>query len=345
MASYLLTGKDLKNLAFSDSPSEFIGKLLRTPYRKSVEAAILRSSDLLSLANALKLNLQNTFIKIRSFFKEEEEPLYNLVMQRYDVENVKTILRGVANRTPPPDIEAALFPVAKLKDSVLKRLSQAATPREVVDHLASLGLEIAAPLTAARMPKTGGETFLLELALEKWYFYRGFSEASNYPGSKDILHDMFTIEADMTNLMTVFRLVVSHQEKKSILALDQVPDTKYLLVGPGKISFDTLRRSLEESSVASTISHFSDSPYYGALTEGLEKYQKSKLLSDLEKPMRLYQYRRRLHWYTRDPLGIGVLLGYVTMKINEICNLRWILHGIHFGLNAEDIYAELEILR
>ena len=47
---------------------------------------------------------------------------------------------------------------------------------------------------------------------------------------------------------------------------------------------------------------------------------------------------------SRDPLGIGVLLGYVALKVNEVANLRWIAQGINLGLKSEAIRAGLEIV-
>jgi vacuolar-type H+-ATPase subunit C/Vma6 len=43
----------------------------------------------------------------------------------------------------------------------------------------------------------------------------------------------------------------------------------------------------------------------------------------------------------KDPLGIGVVLGYLALKLNEIRNLRWIAHGINSGLPVKIIRSEL----
>jgi vacuolar-type H+-ATPase subunit C/Vma6 len=65
-------------------------------------------------------------------------------------------------------------------------------------------------------------------------------------------------------------------------------------------------------------------------------------LSDIERQLKRY----RLEWLaaqiTKDPLGIGVVLGYVALKVNEVGNIRWIAHGINLGLKADTIQAELE---
>jgi vacuolar-type H+-ATPase subunit C/Vma6 len=44
----------------------------------------------------------------------------------------------------------------------------------------------------------------------------------------------------------------------------------------------------------------------------------------------------------KDPLSIGVLLGYLALKTNEIGNIRWVARGINMGLRAEALKAEME---
>jgi vacuolar-type H+-ATPase subunit C/Vma6 len=46
----------------------------------------------------------------------------------------------------------------------------------------------------------------------------------------------------------------------------------------------------------------------------------------------------------KDPLGIGVLLGYLALKLNEISNLRWIAHAIHARVNVGQIHEGLEVI-
>jgi vacuolar-type H+-ATPase subunit C/Vma6 len=46
----------------------------------------------------------------------------------------------------------------------------------------------------------------------------------------------------------------------------------------------------------------------------------------------------------KDPLGIGVVLGYIALKINEVNNIRWIAQGANIGLKAEAIHLEVEFI-
>jgi vacuolar-type H+-ATPase subunit C/Vma6 len=67
-------------------------------------------------------------------------------------------------------------------------------------------------------------------------------------------------------------------------------------------------------------------------------------LSDLEKRIRYFRLTWLSQQIARDPLGIGVVLGYFSEKVNEIGNLRWIAQGINLGLDSNAIRSELVLL-
>jgi len=82
--------------------------------------------------------------------------------------------------------------------------------------------------------------------------------------------------------------------------------------------------------------------YADLLGAGLQAFQQSGRLSSFERQLKHY----RLNWMAgliaRDPLGIGVVIGYLALKTNEINNLRWIAQGIRHGLPTGTIRAEME---
>jgi vacuolar-type H+-ATPase subunit C/Vma6 len=67
-------------------------------------------------------------------------------------------------------------------------------------------------------------------------------------------------------------------------------------------------------------------------------------LSDVERHFK----HHRLQWMAaqikKDPLGTGVPLGYVALKVNEVGNIRWITQGINLRLKPDAIRAELEMV-
>jgi vacuolar-type H+-ATPase subunit C/Vma6 len=65
-------------------------------------------------------------------------------------------------------------------------------------------------------------------------------------------------------------------------------------------------------------------------------------LSSIEKSLRRFRLEKLVSLIPKDPLGIGLVMGYIALKINEVNNLSCIAHALHIGLNPEAIRLEVE---
>ena len=105
-----------------------------------------------------------------------------------------------------------------------------------------------------------------------------------------------------------------------------------------------LASACRQDTVTNAIETLSGTSLEPALRAGLEAYARSNRLSDIERQLKHYRLEWMAGQITKDPLGIGVVLGYVALKVNEVGNIRWITQGINLGLKADAIRAELEMV-
>ena len=122
-------------------------------------------------------------------------------------------------------------------------------------------------------------------------------------------------------------------------------DLSRLFVGPGHIPFDKFLRAGSEDSVDAAVDQFTGTLYQPALQAGMKAYAQSGHLSDLERQLQSFHKGWLASQIAKDPLGIGVLLGYLALKDNEVSNIRWIAHGISMEMSPAAIRAELEFIR
>jgi vacuolar-type H+-ATPase subunit C/Vma6 len=80
------------------------------------------------------------------------------------------------------------------------------------------------------------------------------------------------------------------------------------------------------------------------LQEGLQAFNQTGLLTDFEEKLRKLLLERASRYPFDDPIGIGVPIGYMVRKQNEMQNLWWIAKGIQLGFDSVDIIEHLEIL-
>jgi vacuolar-type H+-ATPase subunit C/Vma6 len=252
------------------------------------------------------------------------------------------ILRGLSKQSLVGEILSILLPIGELKDDLLAELAACPSPRAAIDLLASMGSHFARPLIRLRANDPGVGINEMELALDCWFFQETFQYLQNEQRAGKLLFSAMQLEADIQNLLTVLRFAHSPKERKFLREFLHTDELEQLLVGPGKISFAMLISAGNQDQVSAAVDILTNTPYNIPLKNGLKAYKQSILLSDIEKQLK----RFRLTWMSRqiykDPLGIGVLLGYVALKINEISNIRWVAQGINLNMQAESIRKELE---
>jgi vacuolar-type H+-ATPase subunit C/Vma6 len=160
----------------------------------------------------------------------------------------------------------------------------------------------------------------------------------------NLLSQALMLEADLANMLTVLRFTQFPRERDLLRERLGISEIEHLFIGPGRISFEQLASACRQDTVASAVETLSGTFFESGLRTGLEVYAHSNRLSDIERRLK----HDRLAWMAgqikKDPLGIGVVLGYVALKVNEVGNIRWIAQGISLGMKSDVIRAELETL-
>jgi len=344
LKSRLLSLNELETLADNANLSGLIAALAQTSYRKPVEAALTRASGLECINEALRLDLTQTLGNIRSFFQDNAHDMAAIVLRIYDIHNLKTILRGLTKNISPGDILPVLLPVGDLDYFTLADLTRTSGPRGAIDMLASMNLPISQPLLRLRVEHPGADVFDMELALDQWYFRDANTYLKNSAQTDEALFATLKLDADIVNLLTVLRFAHAPTERKLLGNRSGLQDTQHLFVGPGRLSFATLSRAASEDTVKAAVETLAGTLYEDPLRKGLQAYAQSNRVSSFEKQLKKF----RLDWARRliakDPLGIGVLIGYLALKINEVSNIRWIANSINLGLKPNAIRTELELV-
>jgi vacuolar-type H+-ATPase subunit C/Vma6 len=344
MKSRLLPRSELEVLAEAGSLDGLIAALTKTVYQKSVETALTRATGMQCIDEALRNDLINTVGRIGGFYKENAGKMVAILLRTYDIHNLKAILRGLSKNVPAGDILMVLLPIGEMNMSTLRELAQLNSPREAIDLLASMGLSFARPLLNIRAEAPGAETFEMELALDKWYYEEARQTLRSETGMVDQLSFALALEADLANVLTVLRFAQYPHERNRLRDRLGTDEIAYLLVGPGHIPYEVLTDAFRQDTVNSAIETLSGTFCGPALRAGLDAYGRSNRMSDIERQLKHYRLKWMAGQIRKDPLGIGMVLGYVALKVNEVNNIRWITHGINLELKADAVRAELEII-
>lgn len=344
MRSRLLSKEAIREISEAGSLAELIGAIIHSPYRRSLELSLVQSSDLESIYQALRRDFVETVCKLRSFYEGSEGELVNLILREYDIANLKTIFRGLAHQAPRRDIESALLPVGELPEALFNELLLAANMRGAIDLLATIRHPFAQPLLILRAEHPGADVFSIELALDRWYF-RDALRALKQP-EEDRKKALAAVqrEIDIRNILLVLRFVQAPGEKAALRGLQAGAGFESLLPAAGSLPAEKLAQIYELRSVKSALEALAATSYGPAARSGLLEFERTGRLSEIEKALRRDQLRWLAAQIANDPLGVGVVLGYLALKTNEINNLRRIARSIQLKFSAEALRAELEFV-
>lgn len=344
MRSRLLSRRTMMELAESRSLAEFISLLAQTPYRKSLELALVRTSDLESIFEALRHNFIDTVTKMRSFYDGAEGRLVDIILCQYDVFNFKTVLRGLSQQAKPADIESALLPSCVLPETLLDELMRASSLRGAIDLLATVRHPFAQPLLALRAESPGAEIGEVEGALDRWRFAEALRALKGDLEDGHRVLDAMRLELDVLNILLSLRLV-RYPEERQVLKMRFGNDgLEGILPAEGTIPASFFDRIVATKSLNAALDVLADTRYAAAMQEGRHASERTGLLSEYERALRRYQLRWLSAQIVQDPLGIGVVLGYLAEKGNEISNVRRAARGVQMKQPQASIQAEMELV-
>jgi V/A-type H+-transporting ATPase subunit C len=291
---------------------------------------------------ALRTNLARTLQDLVSWYEGPAALPVRLITGRWDVRNVRTILRGQNARADPDEIRTALVPAGALGDDVLGELAGQPGLRSTVDLMVSWGVPTPA---IARVVAEGLRSF--ELSADFQTVERALDRATADQLRRAIgdvepeVGGVLRAEIDSTNLLVALRL---HQER----ARDQeraALDLGERFLPGGAVSVAVWARVARCEDSAAVLTVISEAPLQNRWRPALERWSESGNLTVLSDELDEMLTRMAAGMFAAaDPLGPGIPLAYVWAKENEVSNLRTIGTASAAGVPPEEIEEELVIL-
>lgn len=334
MRSRLLDHAALENLIFQPDIPSLIADLEKSPYKEDIIDAKVQFSGVLCIEHALRKNFTRTFRTILEFVKESEAEQYiRIFLHRWDVQNIKTILRGKNIHVTNDEIRDCLVPAGELDEITLTELIKQPDTKAVIDLLATWEIPYAKPLTQS-FPEflEHNDLAVLECALDKFYYTDALETVRNQSYNNKLIADLIRTEIDVVNIKTVLRMVRDRVEKDVAAPF---------LIRDGKVLDDkNLDELLEVSSLDKVITLLDETPYHflAGVPEGALAEQK---ISVYEKKLEKYLIKKGVSAFLLDPLSVASVIGYFWAKYNEVTNIRIISRCKTTDLSEETLKEEL----
>jgi V/A-type H+-transporting ATPase subunit C len=335
MKSRLLSHRALDDLILKPDLESLIADLENSPYREDIIEAKGRSSGILCIESALRQNFIKTFRKIQDFAQQEEEAAQyiGIFLRRWDVQNIKTILRGKNIHATAEEILDCLVPAGELDEVTLKELLKQPDVKAVIDLLATWRIRYANPLTEsfAEFVKTK-DLAVLECALDRYYYADALAAVKAPTYNNNLIRDLLALEVDVVNLRTVLRMVRDH--------VDPADAQRYLIGGGKEFPEKKLRHLLALPTIDDVVKALV-ATRYRFLSGVPESAIRTQKISVIEKELERFLIKKGVGAFLLDPLSVASVIGYFWAKYNEITNIRIISRCKTADFPVEHLKEEL----
>ncbi len=323
------------------SLDEVYAVLTQTSHQPEVEAAQAGRRSELALQNALRRHLARVLQELRSFYQGRARDLVDLLLARYDLHNLLSILRGHAREQSADRILATIIPLGELGGAAGEEIARQREPRAAVALLVGWRLPDAA---TARVLADAWSEFertenlaALEHAVTAAHAL-ALDEALAEEAEAEPLRELTARERDTANALAVLRL----REALQLDELTEAPAVGDHVLAGGTIRTEALAAALREPRREDAAATLAVAARRGDWRHPLERYGGTGDLQQLQRELELARVRWALALFLRgDPLGLDVPIAYTVAKENEQRNLRLIGEGAAHGIATELLRHQL----
>ena len=324
----LLTPDQYPKLLARES-NEIARALQEGQYKAEIDelAARYRGAELVE--RATRLNLGRTYGQILGFATGELAVTIGAYLGRYDVYNIKTILRGKFARAKPEDILDETVPAG----SLAPRLPELARLERVEDVVEALrGTPFHRVLAKSIEGRQLTNLIEVENDLDKAYYETLLASIPTSGNANKAFVGWIRNEIDVLNLKTLFRLRFAR-------VTDWEP---YFLAGGTDVDRESatrIARGTDEEVIAEVGQLDVDASVVDATRSSLASGNMSAIATALEKEL----IRDARDFSHRAPLSVLPVVDFILHKKIEADNIRAIAYGKQTGLPTQTI-EELLIL-
>ncbi|MHB8780707.1 MAG: V-type ATPase subunit [Candidatus Geothermincolia bacterium] len=338
MTSRLLDEATFANLVEAKDDTEVLNLLDATDYGREIEETLVEGKRPSVIDRAFNINIARNFRKLREFFIGPPQELLAQMLSRWDLYNLKTIMRGKKSLVSAGEISRVLVPAGDLDLVTLEELFRQPDLRATIDAIATFSTTWRIPYGSAL--RQGLSQFLkehdlsiLERALDEMHYAWVLQHIRADDVNSELVRRIIVMDIDIINILTLLRtrgLELGKERARLFFVAGGTLDLRRYI---------TLAEARERDEIVNAQALY---PYRKALVAALAGFEEKgdvAFQDELEK----YMIRECLKMDT-DPLSIGVIIAYMWRKYLEVTNLRVIVRGKSIGLIPTQIRKELVTL-
>jgi V/A-type H+-transporting ATPase subunit C len=330
MLSFLLDPATFTSMLEVVNRDEVIELLRKTPYAYIFEGVSSENFDISRIERALFRHDIALHQKLFAMLSgQPEKDFVALLLQRYEIEELKVVLR-IWHKKAPVDLQDYIVQRVISFDIDFKKVLAAPTIEEIIlllDHTPYKN----ALMSVREKYRAHNASFYLESGLDLDYYNRLNEAIKRFTGvDRGIAARILGIEIDIQNINWLVRL-----RKYYSLGIGEM--LEWFIPGGAWIAKDRVRDLYVSDGLTKVVESVSLGPYarIKEMAEGnmaaMEAFLYSFLLQEVKKALAGF------------PFTVGTVLGYLVLKHRETRNIISILNAKQFGWDKERILPLLNL--
>ncbi len=323
MRSRLLEKPFFEKLLGEQSIHTVVTLLQETDYGKHIEEArTLETSEIAAIEEGIRRHLAQTYAGIFGMVGGAPKRLLGILLGRWDVYNIKTVLRGKFSGAPLEEVLKSLVPVCKFKEPLLKEMMKQPDVKAVIDLLITWNSEYSPPLQAKLSDLSATNSLTnMEVALDRFYFERSLQALKGEEDDENsqMVMGFLRSEIDLLNILMAMKIVGN-----------QIPPAERgdLFIKNGlEIKGEDFLSAAASRDNDEVIAKFSNTSYGELLNQATQRSSSLGTVPTVERVMEQSMIQRGAAMFVRNPLSIAPVIGYLWLKFCETVNLRIICRG------------------
>lgn len=332
--SLLLTNDNYPKLLMMDLNE--IGRFMgETQYKTEMAELASKYSgvDLIELGTSR--NLAHTYRSIIGFCSGDLKEIVAGYLRRWDMWNIKTILRGKYSNATVEEIQEDLVPAGTLSEEDLNALLAIDSMSEIIETSArKLSIQVPADITLSL--ERDGNLAAVEDYLDFVYYQRLLASIDPNKKSDSQFLSFVKREIDIVNLRTLLKL------KMDNMAGDKIK-VYFIEGGSNELSIAELNRLAGIEIFDNLVDELSKYSFYDEIKNSLEKAKTTRSLNPVMVKLDKYLAKEAERFSHLYPLSVLPILDYIIRKKIEVDNIRIIARGKASGMDNEIIKKLLVI--
>ena len=327
----LLLGEEDYNKMLQMSVPEISRYISESGYQKEMAELAGRIEGIDLVEHATYANMAKVFSSILAASQGELETMVAAYLEKWDIWNLKVILRGKSYGLGADEIREDLVPAGSLGAESLEKLIALDSIDDAIVNFAKMDKVNGQELLD--IYKESGNLGSVEDYLDKYHYARLLASIDPSSRPTKMFQEYVRKEIDVRNLETILKLKAEGIYGEQVM--------QYIIPGGKQVDKKLAVQLANAETIAAAASDLSQLEFYEIIKDLVEADEVR--IRDVVSEMKRYEIAQAKKFSHLYPLSVVPILDYMIHKEIEVGNIRTISRGVESGLDKETITGLLVI--